>query len=275
MTLPRVGLSFPTPLPTNGLPVGGKELTEGAQRIEQLGFAGIWMADVVGRGHFMLDPLVGLAAAAAATRRLELGTCILQVPLANPVSLARRVLSAALVADGRLVLGVGAGSTEADFRAVGCDFKTRFDTFSRSLDVMMRLCNGEAVGPAHLDPWPQTVGGPAVLVGAWGGKWVERAAREFDGWIGSGAHSTWRKVEDAIGRFRSAGGRRAVLASVVADLDGDEPATSDHRINLRCPPDEARHRLERLARLGFDDVVLIDANQGADHLRALADTLGP
>jgi alkanesulfonate monooxygenase SsuD/methylene tetrahydromethanopterin reductase-like flavin-dependent oxidoreductase (luciferase family) len=273
--IPRVGLSFPTPAPTSGVPVSGIELTDGARRIEELGFGGIWMADVVGRGHFMLDPLVGLAAVAGATHRLELGTCILQVPLANPVALARRVLSAALVADGRFVLGVGAGSTAADFQAVGCDFKSRFDALGQSLDIMKRLWEGERVGNADLDPWPQMLGGPPVLIGAWGGKWVERAAREFDGWIGSGAHSTWRKVEDAIGRFRRCGGRRAVLVSVVTDLDGDEPAEADQPVHLRCSPDEARRRLQRLARLGFDDVVLIDANRSENHLQALAEIIKP
>jgi alkanesulfonate monooxygenase SsuD/methylene tetrahydromethanopterin reductase-like flavin-dependent oxidoreductase (luciferase family) len=273
--IPRVGLSFPTPAPTNGVPMNGSELTDGARRIEELGFAGIWMADVVGRGHFMLDPLVGLAAVAGATRRLELGTCILQVPLANPVALARRVLSAALVANGRFVLGVGAGSTPADFQAIGHDFASRFDVLSQSLAVMKRLWDGERVGNAGLDPWPQVLGGPPVLIGAWGGKWVERAAREFDGWMGSGAHSTWRKVEEAVGRFRAFGGRRAVLVSVVTDLNGDEPAEPDQPVHLRCSPDEARRRLQRLARLGFDDVVLIDANPSQNHLQALAEVVRP
>jgi alkanesulfonate monooxygenase SsuD/methylene tetrahydromethanopterin reductase-like flavin-dependent oxidoreductase (luciferase family) len=255
--------------------VTGAELIAGAQRIERLGFSGLWMADVIGRGHFLLDPLIGLASVAGATRRLELGTCILQVPLANPVMLARRVLSAALVADGRFVLGVGAGSTEADFDATGRDFQARFRTLEESLATMKRLWNGEQAGQARLDPWPQMVGGPPVLIGAWGGSWIERAAADFDGWIGSGAHSTWRKVENAVDRFRSKGGKRAVLVSVVADLEQSETAGADKPVHLRCPADEARRRLERLAEIGFDDVVVISANPDPGHIDALAQLARP
>src|SRR6185503_14447855 len=101
--------------------------------------------------------------------------------------------------------------------------------------TMQALWRGERVGAAQLDPWPDMLGGPPILIGTWGGKWVERAAKEFDGWIGSGgkagatrpdgsfAPAAWERVESAVTRFRSAGGRRAILASVGADLDADDP----------------------------------------------------
>jgi alkanesulfonate monooxygenase SsuD/methylene tetrahydromethanopterin reductase-like flavin-dependent oxidoreductase (luciferase family) len=279
---PRLGLSFPTPLKGNGVPISGRELIEGAQQIEELGFHGIWIADAVGRGYFAPDPLVGLAAVAGATRRVELGTCILQVPLANPITLARRILSTALVGGGRLAVGVGAGSTAADFEAVGADFGGRFGSLEEALNIMKALWSGERVAAAQLDPWPNMLGGPPVLIGAWTGRWIERAASEFDGWIGSGAkagstrpdgsyrQATWDAVAAAVQRFRSHGGRRAILASVVADLDGDETAEPDRPVNLRCPPDEARRRLRRLTELGFDDVVVVSANRSQDHVASLA-----
>jgi alkanesulfonate monooxygenase SsuD/methylene tetrahydromethanopterin reductase-like flavin-dependent oxidoreductase (luciferase family) len=281
--LPRLGISFPTPIKGNGVPVSGAELIEGAQEIEELGFYGIWIADAIGRGYFSPDPLVGLAAVAGATRRLELGTCILQVPLANPVTLARRILSVALVAGGRLVVGVGAGSTVADFEAVGADFGGRFKSLDDALVTMKALWQGEQVGAAQLDPWPNMLGGPPILVGAWAGKWIERAASDLDGWIGSGAkagstrpdgsyrQATWERVEAAVQRFRSCGGRRAILASVVADLDGEGSAEPDRPVDLRCPPDEARRRLRRLAQIGFDDIVVVSANRSPDHVASLAD----
>jgi alkanesulfonate monooxygenase SsuD/methylene tetrahydromethanopterin reductase-like flavin-dependent oxidoreductase (luciferase family) len=269
--LPSVGISFPTPLPCNGVPISGLEITEGAKQIERLGFAGIWMADVIGRGYFALDPLVGLAAVAAATSTVELGSCIVQVPLSNPVTLARRVLTAGHVAQGRFVLGVGAGSTRADFQAVDGDFDHRFRILEEHLSTMKSLWAGERVGQAQLDPWPAMVGGPPILIGTWGGKWLERAAAEFDGWIGSGAHCTWEMVESAARRFRAAGGKRAVLVSVIADLDEKGPAGSRDPVNLRCSPEEARRRLGRLAEHGINDVVLIDANRRPGHLEALAE----
>src|SRR3954464_1416689 len=121
----RIGISFPTPIPVGGQPITGGALIEGAQHIEALGFHGIWMADIIARGYFAPDPLVALAAVAGATQRVELGTCIVQVPLAHPAELARRVLTAALAADGRFVLGVGAGSTAGDFNAVDQEYDAR------------------------------------------------------------------------------------------------------------------------------------------------------
>ena len=87
----------------------------GALRLaEQVGFESLWFFDAIGRGRFRPDPLSGLAAAAALTERIEIGTCILQVPLRHPVELAHRILGVHFMAGGRLRLGVGAGSNEGD-----------------------------------------------------------------------------------------------------------------------------------------------------------------
>src|SRR4030095_8957564 len=108
------------------------------------------------------------------TRRVELGTGVLQVPLRNPVELAQRVLTAHLVSGGRLRLGVGAGSTAADFEALGLDYASRFRRLDGSLAIMRRvlvrrrLGAGERVGRASLEPvWPAALGGPPVLIGSW------------------------------------------------------------------------------------------------------------
>jgi alkanesulfonate monooxygenase SsuD/methylene tetrahydromethanopterin reductase-like flavin-dependent oxidoreductase (luciferase family) len=257
-------------------------MIDGAQQIEALGFHGIWLADALSRGYFTVDPLVALGVIAGATNQVELGTCILQVPLYHPVELARRVLTLTMASGGRLVLGVGAGSTPADFEVVGADFPSRMNRFDKSLTTMRSLWRGDTVGPVSLEPPPELLGGPPLFIGAWGGAWVERAGQEFDGWIGSGGKSgltrpdgtypkaTWTKVENAVRRFRANGGRRAVLASVVADLDSRGPAGADDPIDLRCPPDEARTRLRRLAHIGFDDVIVVNANPATDHLVAIA-----
>ena len=85
-----------------------------ARRIEASGFPGIWVGDSLGRGRPTLDPLVALAALAAATDKVELGIGVLQVPLRNPIELAHRVQSVQALSGGRLRLGVGSGSTEDD-----------------------------------------------------------------------------------------------------------------------------------------------------------------
>lgn len=252
---------------------GPESLAEAARRIEAAGFESAWTFDSVGRGALRPDPLMALAVAAVVTRSVELGTGVLQVPLRNPVELAQRVLTTHLVSGGRLRFGVGAGSTAADFAALGLDFPSRFRRLDESLTIMRRLWSGEQVGLASLAPvWPAVLGGPPVLIGSWAGsKWIERAAREFDGWIGSGARSSWRALREGIRRFRDLGGKRAVVTNVVVQLDSPaaSPDGPDDPCDLKCPRDIARERLHRLCEWGFDDVVLVPRHHEAGFLQEL------
>ena len=112
---------------------------------------------------------------------------------------------------------------------------------------------------------------PPVLIGSWGGAtWIPRAAREFDGWIASGARSSVRALEDGIRDFRQAGGTRAIVTNIPCDLrGGTEPLETDGPFHLRCSAAEARERLAWLAELGFDDAVFMLPDRDADHLEAL------
>src|SRR5262245_66404150 len=108
-----------------------------AQLIERLGFDGIWLGDSVGRARWPVpDPLLWLSAAAAATERIELGTCILQVPLRRPVELAQRLMALHALSGGRFSPGLGSGSTRADFDAVGVPFDERFHLLAEALPTI-------------------------------------------------------------------------------------------------------------------------------------------
>jgi alkanesulfonate monooxygenase SsuD/methylene tetrahydromethanopterin reductase-like flavin-dependent oxidoreductase (luciferase family) len=270
----RFGIALPSGGPGAG-PLGATTLADAARAIEAAGFRSAWAFDAIGRGFLQADPLTTLAVAAAVTQTIELGTGILQVPLRNPVELAQRVLTTHVIAGGRLRLGVGAGSTATDFAALGVDFASRFRRLDESLSVMRRLWAGERVNGATLEPvWPAALGGPPVLVGSWAGsRWIVRAAKEFDGWVGSGARSSWRALREGIARFRDLGGRRAVVTNVQVNLDSPapSPAGPDDPCDLRCPLPIVRERLQRLIELGFDDVVLVPRRHDAAHLEELRD----
>jgi len=268
----RFGIALPTG-GTGGAEFGALSLADAARRIEAAGFESAWTFDSVGRGTLRPDPLMALAVAGTVTRTIELGTGVFQVPLRNPVELAQRVLTTHLVSGGRLLFGVGAGSTAADFAALGLDFDSRFRRLGESLDIMGRLWKGESVGSASLAPvWPALRGGPPVLIGSWAGsKWIERAAREFDGWIGSGARSSWRALREGIPRFRGFGGKRAIVTNVRVQLDSPaaSPDGPDDPCDLKCPREVARERLHRLREMGFDDIVLVPAGHDSAHLHEL------
>jgi alkanesulfonate monooxygenase SsuD/methylene tetrahydromethanopterin reductase-like flavin-dependent oxidoreductase (luciferase family) len=266
----RFGIALPG---GGGAALAPSGLADAARQIEAAGFESAWVFDAIGRGWLMPDPLTALALAGTVTSTIELGTGILQVPLRNPVELAQRVLTTHLVSGGRLLLGVGSGSTAADFAALGLDFATRFRRLDESLTLMRRLWAGERVGEAALGSvWPSVAGGPPVLIGSWAGsRWIVRAAKEFDGWVGSGARSTWGLLRQGIARFRELGGRRAVVTNVVVDLEQTtpSPAGPDDPFDLKCPRDVARERLHHLCELGFDDVVLVVRRHDAAYLRDL------
>jgi len=72
-----------------------------AARVEALGFAGLWTTDSFARGSATLDPLLFLSALCQTTERIELGTCVTQVPLRHPVEQAHRAQTINLLSRGR------------------------------------------------------------------------------------------------------------------------------------------------------------------------------
>ena len=247
------------------------------RKAEAAGLSGVWATDSLGRGKSTLDPLTALAALCGITERIELGTCVLQVTLRPAVELAHRVQTLNLLSRGRLRLGVGVGSTRADFEAVGAEFEHRFERLEDTLDTMRGAWRGEPAGPgaAALSPWPGLEHGPPAFLGAWRKPaWITYAAQRCDGWIASGMKSKWRDVEAGMRIFRASHGKRAILANVPFDLHADSGSYGDHEsgsLSLICSAASARERLRKLEQLGFDDVLLACPFGSMNHLDMIID----
>lgn len=257
----RIGVNLPL-RGRDGLPLDAAGIARRARMVEEAGLDGIWMQDSMIPGSMRPDPLMWLLVACAATTELEVGTSILIVPLRNPVDLAQRFLTLEALTHGRFTFGVGSGSTRASHESAGVAFEDRFQLLYGHMDTIRRLCQGEAVGAAHLDPWPSVRGRPRFVLGAWHSELsLRRAVGEYDGWMCSAGRTNYTIMAQGIERYRQLGGGRALVSTCPVDLSAPtEPLLDDDQFHLRCAPEEAARRLQRLADLGFDDVLLVMAD---------------
>ncbi len=138
------------------------------------------------------DPFVALAAAAAVTEKLRLGTGICLVVERDPIQLAKEVASLDMISGGRVVLGVGAGWNREEMENHGVPFDKRWAVVREKVLAMKAIWSqdepefhGEFVDFDKLWSWPKPVqpGGPKVMVGAQS-RWTwERVAEYGDGWM--------------------------------------------------------------------------------------------
>ena len=131
------------------------------------------------------EPLITLAAAAGATSRVRLMTCVLLAPLRNTGVLAKEAATLDAISGGRLTLGVGVGRRPDDYQAAPSAFEERGRRLSRALTTMKRVWNSEGAAPGvgPMGPAPVQSGGPEVLVGAGTPPALRRAGRYADGFI--------------------------------------------------------------------------------------------
>jgi probable F420-dependent oxidoreductase len=116
-----------------------------ATKVERLGFDGLYVSDHPGSGP---APFVALAAAAAVTERIQLGTCVLNAGVWDPLPLASAVATLDVVSGGRAVLGVGAGHTPQEWTMVGQPYPTpgaRVDRMIELINASQALLRGTPV----------------------------------------------------------------------------------------------------------------------------------
>jgi probable F420-dependent oxidoreductase len=155
------------------------------------------------------DPLVLVAALAAATTRLRFMTHVLLLPLRHPLLLAKEVATAATLSGGRLDLGVGVGWLAEEFDALDVPFAERGSRSEEAIPLLRRLWTGVPVvhrgrhfsfGSVEVQPRPPLP--MRVLVGGHSAVAVERAARIGDGWVG--VNPTVEELSAVLDQLRAA-----------------------------------------------------------------------
>jgi probable F420-dependent oxidoreductase len=193
----EIGILIPTREQImSGRPETGPLLTM-AERAEAAGFDSVWIGDSI-TARPRHEPLTLMAAIAALTRRVKIGTGVLLPALRSPVVLAHVVGTLDRIAEGRIILGVGiAADTPAirrEFAAAGVPWDRRVGRFLETLEICRALWRGDHVSfsgkhftldDVSVEPKPQRPGGPPIWIGGSGPTALREAAR-FDAWFPTG-----------------------------------------------------------------------------------------
>jgi|694.fasta_scaffold03278_22 alkanesulfonate monooxygenase SsuD/methylene tetrahydromethanopterin reductase-like flavin-dependent oxidoreductase (luciferase family) len=144
---------------------------------------------------------------------MAVGTAILLLPFMHPVHVAEEYATLDHLADGKLILGVGAGYRDAEFDAFSLNKRERGSRLSESIDVIRKLWTGEPVyhqgkyfslDGQKISVKPLQKDGPPIWVGAGAFPAIERAARIGDAWLAPGNPPTEGWFDEAITRYNSA-----------------------------------------------------------------------
>lgn len=270
-------------------------LTSRARELELVGFDSLWVSDHVvmpdviashypfaadGKASWSsatpyLEALVSLAAAAAVTERVRLGTAALVLPQRNPVLLAKQVASIDVLSGGRVALGIGAGWLREEFDALGMPFDTRGPRMVEWITLLRECWTGRPA--AHSSPHYDLPAGTLVLprparpvplyVGGHSPVALRRAGRLGDGWLAQQAVPELDPdhLAEEIAAVRS--------NAAAAGRDPSEPQIVLRLVESAGRIDAVAQRIDDLRRAGVDEII-VDTGEdpGADH-ELLADAV--
>jgi alkanesulfonate monooxygenase SsuD/methylene tetrahydromethanopterin reductase-like flavin-dependent oxidoreductase (luciferase family) len=251
---------------------GGEEpaskavLTDYARVSHQLGLTWLTSNDHFVYGRPWLDGLVALASVLPANGEMTLATTIALPVLRGPVPLAKAVAAIDRFSGGRLVVGVGPGSSEGDYGAVGIAWEERWPRFEEAVQALRALLRPGtspfkgafySTDGIELLPGPVQPGGPPIWLGSWGSEaGLRRVARLADGWLASGYNTTPEAFGEALqrlhGHLRLAGIDPKLFPHAIATMFlyvTDDRSAAEAIVTkvlapiLRRPPAELAERL--------------------------------
>jgi alkanesulfonate monooxygenase SsuD/methylene tetrahydromethanopterin reductase-like flavin-dependent oxidoreductase (luciferase family) len=189
----RVGIQ----LPEVERRVEWPELFSMARTAEGVGFDSLWLGD-----HLLYDLPGGitrgpweawtaLAALAAATERVELGPLVASTSFHAPAMLAKQAATVDAISGGRLILGLGAGWNEREYRAFGFPYDYRVSRFEEAFTIIRGLLRDGRVDfdgayyrveDCVLDPGPARPGGPPLMLGSTRPRMMRIGLPHVDAW---------------------------------------------------------------------------------------------
>ena len=158
------------------------------------------------------DPFVVLAACAAVTEKISLGTGICLVSQRHPITLAKEIASLDMLSNGRVIFGVGAGWNKPEVENHGIAFEQRWAVLRERILAMKVIWtedepefHGEFVdfNPIWSYPKPVQAGGPPIWIGANSAYVADRVAEYADGWLpigGRAGGATIKQLREACAK---------------------------------------------------------------------------
>jgi probable F420-dependent oxidoreductase len=238
---------------------------------ETAGLESLWITDHIaippddaeGSGGRYLDPLVTLANLAAQTSRIRLGTGVLVLPYRAALPTAKQVATLQELSGERLLLGVGIGWMEAEFRALGLSRQRRgedSDEVLRFLHHCFSAEPAEANGqPFLFRPKPLR---PPIYVGGRAPHALHRAVRFGDGWLPMAVTPESLAPDIAAYRELAAAAGRVASVTVMTSLPLEDPAAT-------------RGMLDAFGALGVERVVAALRYADGDGYLRLLERLAP
>jgi probable F420-dependent oxidoreductase len=249
-----------------GRPWTLRGLLEYAGAAEDLGFRALSANDHLIFPRPWLDGPTALAAVLAVTQRVDLVTTVALPVVRGPVPLAKSLAAIDLLSGGRLVAGVGPGSSARDYAAVGIPFEERWKRLDEVVRALRALWDSEAppfegefysTQGLTLEPYPAQRPAPPIWIGSWGSEaGLRRVARLGDGWMASAYNTTPEVFASALERLgehlRAAGKDPSRFPNAIATMFfhvTEDRATADRIVKdvlgpmLNRPEEELRQRL--------------------------------
>jgi probable F420-dependent oxidoreductase len=259
------------------------KLVELARTAEIAGFDSIWVPDHLAFfGSPVVDPFQALAALAAGSTKLLLGTAVYVLPLRAPAQVAKATASLDVLSGGRLILGVGVGGEfPGEYQASGVPVGERGKRMDESIAVIRHLWAGSGGAFAgrfstipeglKLNPLPPREAGPPIWIGGRAEAAVRRAAVAGDGYLGflfdaPGFAKRMRQVRE-IAAERGRDPQRIAAGLVTFGYVGDDGAAAIDAVAKRLESNYGVPMRAAVERYG----IVGELAACADRVRALAD----
>jgi alkanesulfonate monooxygenase SsuD/methylene tetrahydromethanopterin reductase-like flavin-dependent oxidoreductase (luciferase family) len=264
----KVGLVLPQ-APEDGAGATWREIRAMARLAEDGGADSLWVCD-----HFLYRPANGpevgyheawtlVSALAASTQNVQIGTLVLATSFRPPGMLAKMAATAADVAGGRLILGLGCGWHEPEYRAFGYPFDHRVGRFEESVEIVVRLLRDGSLTyrgrwhtledasilppPAHRTP---------ILIAAGRPRMLRITARFADAW-----QTAW------FGRPDAAYQEDRDAMDAACEAEGRDPATLEATVGLNVGDDDPGERHLPLDVSAIADGLAAWAGLGVGHVQ--------